>query len=77
MNCNFCLFSKKIISKVDVFESLIWGSIPLNFMGFFLRFSNQNMTSITLNTNFHIDLRRFVSDWTCIIQILKYSYLKK
>jgi hypothetical protein len=30
------------------------------------------MTSIILNTNFHTDLGRFVSDKTCIIQILKY-----
>jgi hypothetical protein len=29
------------------------------------------MTSTTLNTSFHIDLGRFVGDWTCIIQILK------
>jgi hypothetical protein len=29
---------------------------------FFLGFSNLKMTSTTLNTNFHIDLGRFVSD---------------
>jgi hypothetical protein len=30
------------------------------------------MTSTTLNISFHIDLGRFVGDWTCIIQILEY-----
>jgi len=39
---------------------------------FFLGFSNQKMTSATLNTSFHIDLGMFVDDWTRIIQILKY-----
>jgi hypothetical protein len=29
------------------------------------------MTLTTLNTSFHIDLGRFVGDWTCIIQILE------
>jgi hypothetical protein len=29
------------------------------------------MTSITLNASFHIDLEKFVGDWTCIIQILE------
>jgi hypothetical protein len=27
------------------------------------------MTSITLNISFHIDLEKFVGDWTCIIQM--------
>jgi hypothetical protein len=34
---------------------------------FLLGLSNQKMTSTTLNTNFHIDLWRFVGDWTRII----------
>jgi hypothetical protein len=29
------------------------------------------MTSIIVNTSFHIDLGKFVGDWTCIIQILE------
>jgi hypothetical protein len=29
------------------------------------------MTLTTLNTSSHVDLGRFVHDWTCIIQILK------
>jgi hypothetical protein len=29
---------------------------------FFLRLPNQKLTSITLNTDFHIDLGRFVRD---------------
>jgi hypothetical protein len=29
------------------------------------------MTLVTLNTKFHIDLGRFVGDWTCIIQGLE------
>jgi len=35
------------------------------------------MTLTTLNIGFHIDLGRFVGDWICIIQILKYWYFKK
>jgi len=29
------------------------------------------MTSTIVNTSFHIDLGKFVGDWTCIIQILE------
>jgi hypothetical protein len=29
------------------------------------------MTLTTLNIGFHIDLGRFIGDWTCIIQRLK------
>jgi hypothetical protein len=29
------------------------------------------MRSVTLNISFHIDLGRFVGDWTCIIEWLK------
>jgi hypothetical protein len=28
------------------------------------------MASVTLNTSFHIDLKRFIGDWTCIIEKL-------
>jgi hypothetical protein len=59
---NFILFS-------NFLKSFRWGIIPLDFLGFF---PNQKMTSATLNTNFHIDLGRFVCDWTCSIQILEY-----
>jgi hypothetical protein len=38
---------------------------------FLLGLPNLKMTSATLNTSLHIDLGRFVGDWTCIIQILK------
>jgi hypothetical protein len=39
---------------------------------FLLEPLNFKMTSVTLNTSFHMDLGRFVRDWTRIIQILKY-----
>jgi hypothetical protein len=29
-----------------------------------------------LNTSFHMDLRKFVGDWTWIIQRLEYNFLK-
>jgi hypothetical protein len=32
---------------------------------------NLKMTLATLNTSFHIDLKRFMGDWRCIIQRLK------
>jgi len=32
------------------------------------------MTSATLNIGFHINLERFVGDWTCIIQILEQKH---
>jgi hypothetical protein len=35
------------------------------------------MTSVILNTSIHIDLGRFVGDWTCIIQRLEKQYFKK
>jgi hypothetical protein len=37
---------------------------------FFLGLPNFKMTSATLNTSFHIDLKRFIGDWTCIIEKL-------
>jgi hypothetical protein len=38
---------------------------------FLLGLPNFKMTLITLNKKIHIDLGRFVGDWTCIIQILE------
>jgi hypothetical protein len=38
---------------------------------FLLKLLNLKMTSATLNTNFHINLGRFVGDWTCFIQRLE------
>jgi hypothetical protein len=43
----------------------------MDFVGSPFKTSKLKMTSATLNTNFHIDLGRFVGDWICIIQILK------
>jgi len=47
-----------------------WSIILLTLWVFFLSLPNLKMISITLNANFHIDSRRFVSDWTYISQRL-------
>jgi hypothetical protein len=62
MSCTFCLVFQKHCPKSIFFEIFRWGIISLDFMGFFLGLPNLKMTSITLNTNFHIDLGRFVGD---------------
>jgi hypothetical protein len=64
MSYNFCLFFKKNLKNI-FFESFRWGIIPLDFMGFSFRtFKSKNdINYVNLpNTNFHIDLGRFVSD---------------
>jgi hypothetical protein len=43
----------------------------MDFVSFLFRNFNFKMTSATLNTSFHIDLGRFVGDWTCISQRLE------
>jgi hypothetical protein len=58
--------------KSIFFESFRWGNILLDFVGFPFRTSKLKLTSTTLNVSFHIDLGRFVGDWTCIIQRLGY-----
>ncbi len=66
MSCNFCLFFKTFIPKTYIYiESFRCDIIPLNFMGFsFKTFKSKNdINYIDLpNTNFHIDLGRFVGD---------------
>jgi hypothetical protein len=66
------IYPKNIYIYIESFRCDI---IPLNFMGFsFKTFKSKNdINYIDLpNTNFHIDLGRFVGDWTCIIQIVIY-----
>jgi hypothetical protein len=62
MSCNFCLFFNFFFQKSYVFESFRWGINPLDFVGFFFRIPKLKMTSITLNTSFHIDLGRFIDN---------------
>ncbi len=60
------------LSQNHMFLKVLDGALFLwTLWVFFLGFLNLKMTSITLNTRFHIDLERFVGDWTCIIQILE------
>jgi len=56
--------------KSIFFESFRWGISLWILWGFLLGLPNLKMTSATLNISFHINLGRFVNDWTCIIQIL-------
>ncbi len=60
------LSQKHMLLKVVDGALFIW-----TLWVFLLRLSNFKMTSVTLNTGFHIYLGRFVGDWTCIIQILE------
>jgi hypothetical protein len=71
MNCNFFLFLNFFVPKAYVLEVLDGGLFLWTLWIFLLGFRNLKMTSITLNTSFHIDLGWFASDWTCIIQRLK------
>jgi hypothetical protein len=60
------------LSQKHMFLKVLDGALFLwTLWVFLLGFSNQKMTLATLNTNFDIDLGRFVGDWTCIIQILE------
>ncbi len=69
------LFFNFFVPK-ELFLKFLDGAISLwNLWVFLLGLPNQKMTLATQNTNFHIDLGRFVGDWTCIIQILQYSYI--
>jgi hypothetical protein len=62
MNCNFYLFFNFFAPKTYVLKSFKWDIIPLDFVGFFLGLPNLKMKLVTLNTNFHIDLGRFIGD---------------
>jgi hypothetical protein len=56
------LFFKKNSPKT-YFWKVLDGALFLWILWlYFLRFPNQKMTSATLDTNFHIDLERFVGD---------------
>jgi hypothetical protein len=58
----FLLFNFFVLKNI-FFESFRWGIIPLDFAQvFLLGLSNFKMTSIILNTGFHIDLGKFVVD---------------
>jgi hypothetical protein len=46
----------------------------LDFMGFSFSTSKSKNDISYIEYWFHIDLGRFVGDWTCIIEILKYLY---
>jgi hypothetical protein len=62
MNYNFCLFFNFFVPKAYGFESVTWGIIHMDFVGFLFRTSKLKMTSATLKTSFHIDLGRFGDD---------------
>jgi len=66
------LFLFQFLCPKSIFLKVLDGALFLwTLWVFFLGLSNLKMASITLNTSFHIDLGRFVGDWTCIIQILE------
>ncbi len=61
-----------LLSQKHMFLKVLDGAIFLKTLWvFFLALPNSKMTLATLNTHFHIDLGRFIGDWTCIIQILE------
>jgi hypothetical protein len=57
--------------KKYVFESFTWVIIHVDFVAFLFRIFKLKMTLALLNISSHIDMGRFVSDWTCVIQILE------
>jgi hypothetical protein len=77
MNCNFCLFFNFFVPKAYFFKVLDGALFLWTFWVFLLWLSNFKMTSTTLNISFHIDLGKFVSDWTCIIQKIRIVALLK
>jgi hypothetical protein len=58
---NYIFFSISLSQK-HFFESFTWGIIPWTLWVFLLGLPNYKMTSIALNTSFHIDLGIFVGD---------------
>jgi len=62
MNCNFLLFFNFFVPKAYFLKVLDGASFLWILWVFHLGLPNSNMTSVTLNTNFHIDLGRFVGD---------------
>jgi hypothetical protein len=71
MSCNFSLFFNLFVPKA-YFLKVLNGALFLWILWvFLLRLPNFKMTLITLYTNFHIDLGKFVGDRTSIIQILE------
>ncbi len=71
MSCNFCLFFKLFVPKAYFLKVLDGAFFLWTLKVFLLKLLNLKMTSATLNTNFHINLGRFVGDWTCFIQRLE------
>jgi hypothetical protein len=67
MSCNFILFSISLSQKHKFLKVLCGALFKWTLWVFFLRLPNFKMTTITLNTSFHIDLGRFVGDLTLII----------
>jgi hypothetical protein len=62
MSCNFCLYFKNIVRKTYFLKFLDGALFLWTLWVFLLGLVNQKMTLDTLNTNFHIDLGRFVGD---------------
>jgi hypothetical protein len=62
MSYNFCLSFNFFVPKT-YFLKVLDGALFLRTLWvFLLRLPNSKMTSITLNTSFHINLGRFVTD---------------
>jgi len=62
MSYNFLFFSNFFVSKAYVFESFHGSLFIWTLWVFLLGFPNLKITSITLNTSFHIDLGMFMGD---------------
>jgi hypothetical protein len=74
MSCNFIFIFQFPCPKSICFSNFYirhYSYGLCEFWIFLLWLSNLKMKLITLNTSFHIDLGRFVCDWTNIIQIFK------
>jgi hypothetical protein len=71
MSYKFCLFLNFFVPKTYFLKVLDGTLLFWTLWVLLLELPNQKMTSITLNTSFHIDLGKFVNDWRCVIQRLK------
>jgi hypothetical protein len=62
MKCTFLFVFQEIVPKSYFLKVLDGALFFWTLWVFLLGLPNQKMTSTTLNTGFHIDLGRFVSD---------------
>jgi hypothetical protein len=69
-----CVLPHLVTNNIPSKKILLTLISPHNFHVYFTEIPHVSLwfhMDHTLNISFHMDLEQFVSDWTCIIQILK------